>query len=432
MRNKIFSSLKWIFFVSRRFSRVDRKGKSAVTTFLASLGICFGVMTLVTVISVMDGFQMSFIDSIMEVSSYHVRVSSFSDEKAEFEEFCRGEKEIVSFSPFYEAQSLVVGGKGLQGACLVRAVPEDLIRTDKGFAKEIKLRSGHFDLKEENSVVLGSELARNLSVRPGDKINLFALSGGSDVELFSGERLFTVTGVFSTGFQDINSGYAFISHSDGKKYFGKDAQVLYGIKITNSGNDARLISKIKEKFPNLECESWKSYNRSFFGALRVEKNMLMLLVFLIFVVVGINIFNGMRRMVYERREEISVFQAFGGSPADIQAVFVMQGFLTGISGAIPGLALGLLISVRMKSVFWLMSKIIYYAQYFFAMALNNGTAEYIRENPMFMVYASIPTRIFAGEVLAITIFGIFSSLLASFLASTSVLRLRVAEVMRDE
>ena len=63
-------------------------------------------------------------------------------------------------------------------ACLVRAVPEDLIRTDKGFAKEIKLRSGHFDLKEENSVVLGSELARNLSVRPGDKINLFALSGG--------------------------------------------------------------------------------------------------------------------------------------------------------------------------------------------------------------------------------------------------------------
>ena len=89
MRNKIFSSLKWIFFVSRRFSRVDRKGKSAVTTFLASLGICFGVMTLVTVISVMDGFQMSFIDSIMEVSSYHVRVSSFSDEKAEFEEFCR-------------------------------------------------------------------------------------------------------------------------------------------------------------------------------------------------------------------------------------------------------------------------------------------------------------------------------------------------------
>ena len=436
MKNSVFSSLKWIFFVSRRFSRVDRHGKSAVTTFLASLGICFGVMTLVTVISVMNGFQMSFIDSIMEVSSYHVRVSGFDSvdgqTRGAFEDFCVGEREILSFFPFYEAQSLIVGRKGLQSAGLVRAIPSDLIRTDLGFAREIKLRSGHFDLTGENSVVLGSELAKNLGVRPGDKINLFALSGGSDVELFSGDRLFSVAGVFATGFSDINASYAFVNLESGEKYFGKNAPLLYGIKMSDTGNDARLISKIRDAFPSLSCESWKHYNRSFFGALRVEKNMLMLLVFLIFVVVGINIFNGMRRMVYERREEISVFQAFGGKPSHIQSIFVMQGFLTGFSGAVPGLALGLLISVRMKSVFWLISKIIDYAQYFFAMVLDNGTAEYIRENPMFMVYGSIPTRILVGEVLAITIFGIFSSMLASFLASTSVLKLKVAEVMRDE
>lgn len=74
MNLSIKSSLSWIFFVSRRFAKVDRKGASAVTTALASLGICFGVMTLITVISVMNGFQHSFIDVIMEISSYHIRV----------------------------------------------------------------------------------------------------------------------------------------------------------------------------------------------------------------------------------------------------------------------------------------------------------------------------------------------------------------------
>ena len=82
LKNKaadFFNSLKWVLFVSRRFSLVDRKGSSKVNSVLASLGICFGVMTLITVISVMNGFQMSFIDSIMEISSYHIRVKNIDE-----------------------------------------------------------------------------------------------------------------------------------------------------------------------------------------------------------------------------------------------------------------------------------------------------------------------------------------------------------------
>ena len=432
----MLNELKWIFYVSRRFSRVDRRGKSAVTTALASLGICFGVMTLVTVMGVMNGFQLSFIDSIMEVSSFHIRVSGFERSDArrrnEFESFCGSEKEIVSAFPFYEAQSLVVGRNQLQAAGLVRAIPADLISTDSGFKKEIRIWDGRFDLSEANSVVLGMDLARSLGVGVGSRINLFALSGGSDVDLFSSDRVFTVKGLFRTGYADINNTYVFIRLSDGEKYFGKDAKLLYGMKIRDTGNDSRLVSKIEKKFPDANCESWKNYNRSFFGALRIEKNMLMLLVFLIFVVVGINIFNGMRRMVYERREEICVFAAFGGKQRSIQNIFIMQGFLTGFVGAIPGLALGLLLCVKMEGVFFLLSKMVYYAQYFVAMLANDGSAAFVRENPMFLIYGSVPTRIFPGEVLAITIFGIFSSLLASLLASRGILKLKVAEVMRDE
>ena len=441
MKNRL-SALGWIFYVSRRFSKVDRTGRSRVTTFLASCGICFGVMTLITVISVMNGFQRSFIDSIMEISSYHVRVKvpqsapqtpeGGSFNPVAFQSFCDSSDSIICASPFLEAQALMVGERSNQAAALIRAVNEDTLLLDEGFRKELKMYSGSFDFSTENAIVLGSELARRLGVRVGKKVNLFALSGGNDVELLSEDRLFTVVGLFHTGYAEINSSYAFISLADGQKNFGSSSPLYYGLKLKNSALDSAVIKAIGRSFPELSAESWKDYNRSFFGALRVEKNMLMLLVFLIFLVVGINIFNGMRRLVYERREEISVLAAFGGRPRDIQWIFIMQGFLTGLSGAIPGLALGLLLSVRMSSIFTLMSKFVYYVQYFAIMLVNPELGPELSENPMYLLYAHIPPRIFPGEVLAITIFGVFSSLIASWIASRGVLKLTVAEVLRDE
>ena len=430
MKNNPLLSSWWVLFVSRRFSRVDRKGRSAVTSFLASLGICFGVMTLITVISVMNGFQLSFIDAIMEISSYHVRVEQVEPEP--FEAFCREDAAITAATTFYEAQSLLVGENERQSAALIRGVSENQLAMDEGFRKQLHMVRGRFDLTDEHNIVIGSGLASQLGIFVGTKVNLFALSGGNDVDLISSDRIFTVTGVFHTGYADLNAAYAFISLDAAKKYFGESAVLHYGLKLQNTADDAPVIARIQEKFPQARIESWKDYNRSFFGALRVEKNMLMLLVFLIFIVVGINIFNGMRRMVYERREEISVLSAFGGKSSLIQSIFVVQGFLVGVIGAIPGLAIGLLLSVRMAELFSIMSKLVYYVQYFGYMVFSPESALYLRENPMYMIYAHIPPRIIPGEVLVITIFGIFSSLLASWVASRGVLKMTVAEVLRDE
>ncbi|MBR1404709.1 MAG: ABC transporter permease [Treponema sp.] len=427
------TTFSWIFFVSRRFAKVDRTGSSAVTTTLATLGICFGVMTLITVISVMNGFQHSFIDVIMEISSYHVRVAHPTDDnRASFEQFCAQEKAIRSFTPFYEAQSLVVGPSGKEAAAMIKAVPSSVYLEDAGFQKQVHFIGGHFDIASPNTIILGSELARRCGARIGSEINLYALSGGSDVDLFSSDRVFTVTGVFHTGYADINASFAFINLDDGKKYFGSDAQLLYGVKLFDEADDAKEIARILAQFPNLKTESWKSYNRAFFGALQVEKNMLMVLVFLIFVVVAINIFNGMRRMVFERREEISVLSAFGGKKRAIQSIFVMQGFLTGVSGAIPGVVLGLFLSVNMETVFLLLSKLTYYASLLATMLVSPENGDYIRENPMFYLYANIPPKIFLNEVVLIALFGICSSLVASLLASRGVLKMTVVEVMRDE
>ena len=426
----MIASLRWVLFVSWRFSRVDRKGRSAVTSFLASLGICFGVMTLITVISVMNGFQLSFIDAIMEISSYHVRADGV--DAAAFEQFCGVDADIVAATPFYEAQSLLVGEGERQAAAIVRGVSERQLSLDDGFRAQLRMIRGSFDVSGENTIVVGSALANRLGLYVGNRVTLFALSGGNDVDLVSSDRVFTVTGVFHTGYADINAAYAFINMRDAQLYFGAGAVQHYGIKLRDTADDARVISRIRQAFPGAHAESWRQYNRSFFGALRVEKNMLMLLVFLIFVVVGINIFNGMRRIIYERREEISVLSAFGGRSPLIQSIFVAQGFLVGVIGAIPGLALGLLLSVRMGAVFSLMSKLVYAVQRFAYMLVSPQSAAFVRENPMYMIYGNIPPRIIPGEVLVITIFGIFSSLLASWVASRGVLKMTVAEVLRDE
>ena len=435
-RKKTFSfrwSFRWIFDVSRRFASVDRKSRSSATSFLAVLVICFGVMSLVTVVSVMNGFQMSFVNAIMELSSFHIRVSkSDSQTEADFLNFCADCKEIRCVSPFYESQALLVGNKSKESAGIIRGVDARTCEFDEGFAREIKIVSGSFDLSSADSIVLGSYLAQSLGVTTGNIVNLLALSGGKDVELLSQNRQFKVTGIFECGYYDINQGYAFVSLEAAHMYFGEDAPVFYGIKIRRPQNDGFVSAAIKSCFPDAAVQSWREYNRTFFGALRVEKNILMLLVFLIFVVVAVNIYNGMRRLVFERSQEIAALSALGGTSFQIKAIFVVRGFLTGAAGTVIGVVLGIFISLNIRSVFLGVSHCLYWLELFFTSVFSPENVAFITENQMYAIYASIPARIIPSEVLLISLFGVLSPLLASALASRSVLKLKIAEVLHNE
>ena len=435
-RKKTFSfrlSYRWIFDVSRRFASVDRKSRSSATSFLAVLVICFGVMSLVTVVSVMNGFQMSFVNAIMELSSFHIRVSNLeSQAEADFLDSCADSKEIRCVSPFYESQALLVGNKSKESAGIIRGVDARTCEFDEGFAREIKIVSGTFDLSSADSIVLGSYLAQSLGVTTGNTVNLLALSGGKDVELLSQNRQFKVTGIFECGYYDINQGYAFVSLEAARMYFGEDAPVFYGIKIRRPQNDGFVSAAIKSRFPDAAVQSWREYNRTFFGALRVEKNILMLLVFLIFVVVAVNIYNGMRRLVFERSQEIAALSALGGTSFQIKAIFVVRGFLTGAAGTVIGVVLGIFISLNIRSVFLGVSHCLYWLELFFTSVFSPENAAFVTENQMYAIYASIPARIIPSEVLLISLFGVLSPLLASALASRSVLKLKIAEVLHNE
>lgn len=437
---KIKSGLGWIYFVAKRFSLVDLKGSSAFTSRLSTLGICFGVMTLIIVISVMNGFQSEFIDAIMEVSSFHVRVQNVSD-KSGLKKYLEADEKVLLASEFVESESLVATDKGKQSALLVRGVDADIMERDSGFKKELRITRGSFNLDKKfvakdgqtlEPVVLGYSLARSLGVRVGDTVKLYSISSSRPlVESFTKPQAFVVAALFSTGYADINSSYAFIEKAAAKEFFLGSPEI-FGIKLKRSNLDSLAVKEIAAAFPDSLVQSWREYNRSFFGALKIEKNMLMLLVVLIFVVVAINIFNSMRRIVYERRFEISTLSALGGRISSIKNIFIMRGFLIGARGAFPGLVLGMFFCVNIKTVFAVLSSAIYFVQCAFAFFFAPDLVSSLAQNPMFAIYGNIPARMFPGEIIFITLFGILSAVLSSWAASREVLNAAISEVLHDE
>ncbi|WP_051537787.1 ABC transporter permease [Treponema sp. C6A8] len=459
MKKNWISKFSLIFSISRRFASADRTSRASVTSRLSLLGICFGVMTLIVVTSVMNGFQMSFIDAILETQSYHIQVEEGSGELsgadgAELEQklsqHCKDSKLLRALTPFYQAQTLMcsvpnppdfAGGKIsssssaiFESPAVIRGIPAESYYEDEGFRKEIILLQGSFDLSGRGGIILGNTLAHNLKVRVGDQVNLFVLSGSSDVELFSGQRLLTVKGIFATGYQEINASMCFINLEDAALYFGKDAKKTWGIKVYNTAQverELRALTKLLEGY-GAKISSWKEYNKSFYGALRIEKNMLLLVVCLIFVVVAINIYNAMRRLVFERQREIAILSALGARTKEIQAIFITRGFYTGLLGSAAGLLLGIIISLNTNAVFNGASKIVYFFQYLFTAVFSRENLMYIKENSTYSIYANIPARIFKSEVIMIFIFGIISPLAACFFASKNVLKSTLAEVLHNE
>ena len=426
-------SLSWLVFVSRRFATVDKKGRGALTSLLASLGIAFGVMTLITIISVMNGLQMSYIDSILEISSYHIRVKGSSvDDCNDFLSRAAADPDLLAAVPFYEGQTLIAADRGRQSGAIIHAVNPDVYAEDSGFRKEVKITGGSFDLSQPDYIVLGDDLAYELNAFVGDEVTLVAVSGSSAVSLIDTSRVYTVSGVFTSGYSGINSSFVFVSDENKNTLFGENVLPVIGLKLKESGTDSRYIAKASKAFPALAFESWRSYNRAFFGALRIEKNMMMLLVLLIFVVVGVNIFNSLRRIVFERKDDIAVLSALGAKKNEIQSIFIFQGFLTGFTGAIPGTALGLFLCINIDKILLLISSFSFHFRHAFYRVFAPEKMQYIDQGMMYNIFASVPPRIILNEVCLISIFGIFASLIAAWAASRGVLNLSCAEVLRDE
>jgi lipoprotein-releasing system permease protein len=438
---------KWIGFVAFRYMRGRRRNSTSPAPVLAILGIAVGVLALTVIIAVMNGFQLGFIESILEISSYHLRIDSFppGPEGAALIEKIETLSSVVSAVPFHEIQGITQGRRSSQTGAVVRGLPPDALKRDRGMAEKLVFEGGSFDLRGEDSILLGAELARRLGLKLQDQFTLVSVSGDilSAIGREGENSRFIVTGIFRTGFYEYDLSWGFINLQRASLLAGETERPVLGIKLKSRWQVENALQQVRsllasEGMGGLEVHSWREYNRAFFGALRTEKLFMFILVGLIFIIVGLNIFQAQRRSVLERREEIGLFRAVGATDLAVRLVFVWDGCIIGFTGASIGMALGLLISNNIGAFFTLLEGVVNGI----IRVLNLVTAGLFGANTAeegFAVFSStifyikeIPSRVIPHEVLFIFMFGFLSALLAAWFASGRISRIKPAEVLRYE
>jgi lipoprotein-releasing system permease protein len=372
----------------------------------------------------MNGFQLGFIESILEVSSYHLQLElpggrPLGEEALERLRRLPGVRAVV---PFSERQLLAEGRLAPRG-CLLRGLPPEVASLDEGFASRLQLVDGTLDLDGPAQVVLGVELARYLGVGVGDAVGLLALGSGLEPE----RRTYLVAGLFRSGYYEFDLGWAFAR-------LGPQEPVRYGLKIRSRFRDREAAQAVRRALGagGYRLESWREFNRSFFGALRMEKLAMMVLVGLIFVVVGFNIHHGQRRAVRERFEEIGVLKALGASDGAVRSVFLAEGLLIGLAGSALGLALGLLASANVNGLFraveWLVNAFGWLAA---RLAAPIGE-RFALFSPAYFYLSEVPSRVLFPEAFLVVLFALGSCTAAAGFAARATSRVRPMEVLRFE
>jgi lipoprotein-releasing system permease protein len=429
----------WIGYASSRYISSRRRDKSSPSSVLAILGICTGVLALIVIIAVMNGFQLGFIESILEISSFHIRVELPQGG----EEAALGElgalSGVRSVLPFREIQALLRGKRSGPQVAMVRALPENTAALDAGMMEKLVFESGAFDLGGGYSILLGAELARRLAVEVGDELNVISVSGVIPGEMETENTSFTVRGIFRSGFYEYDLGWAIINIEETPALQGVPETTLYGgIKLHNRWQDEKVLKAIK-KLGVSGPVSWREYNRAFFGALRMEKLLMFVLVGLIFIVVGLNIYQSQRRFVLERREEIGLLRAVGAGERAVRLVFTYDGFIIGFLGAGFGLALGLPIAFNIGPFFSIVETVVNGAIHGLNILVSSFTGgsgpqggDFAIFSPAVFYIKEVPSRVIPHEVLLICLFGLLSAAGAAWLASGKISRIKPAEVLRYE
>jgi lipoprotein-releasing system permease protein len=415
------ADISWVRFVAFRWFKAGRESGPSLGP--AMVGIAVGVAALIIIIGVMNGFQMGFIDSVLELDSYHIRIGSEDKimvatiDSVDF-------PGIRTVMPFIDVRTMAMNDSGRTEALRIKVVPDDAFIQDPALPGMLELRSGSFG----DGILLGSEFAQRLDVRVDDSMSVLTVQVDPDEGVKASTISVRVSGVYHSGFYDFDSGLAFLPASAARG-IAMGEPWLTGIKLEDRYDDTRIMARLQVAgFPPETIESWRTYNRAFFGALRMEKSVMMILVGLIFLVVGVNIFHALRKAVYVRFEDIATLKSLGADSGSLRMVFLLNGALAGLGGAVIGLAIGLLIALNVNQVFAVLEDLVALATVW----IPGDAGAFSFFSPDFFYLSDVPVRLPFMEVLFIFISGSAAAVAAAWAASTRISSLKPSEVLRDE
>jgi lipoprotein-releasing system permease protein len=361
-------------FVGLRYTRAKRRNHFiSFISLVSMLGIALGIAALVTVMSVMNGFEREIRSRILGVAA-HVQVLAVDGALADWRKVMEETKrnpQVSAAAPFVAAQGLLSSGAQVRGVFVRGVVPE---LEDQVADLGAHMRSGRLaDLQPgEFSIMLGADLARALRVQRGDRVTLIAPQGQvTPAGLVPRLKQFRVAGIFSVGHYEYDSGLALVRMEDAQALYRMgDAASGVRLKLANLYEAPRVARELaKSVGADAYVTDWTQQNANYFRAIQIEKRMMFIILTLIIAVAAFNLVSTLVMVVTDKHPDIAILRTLGASPASIMKVFMVQGTLIGVIGTALGVVLGVVLSLNIDVVvpaierafdFQILSREVYY------------------------------------------------------------------------
>ncbi|MEL0025110.1 MAG: lipoprotein-releasing ABC transporter permease subunit [Alphaproteobacteria bacterium] len=407
--------------LAARYVRSRRaEGFISVIAWFSLAGITLGVATLIIVMSVMNGFRAELIGRILglngHVAVYAVQSSGIKD----FDKLALSLAEmptVIAVTPQIEGQAMVTANEVNVGA-VIRGVRWSDLAVRKPLWNSLD-EAEITGFRDKGGVLIGRALSFKLGLKPGDALTLTSAKG--EVTAFGTlpkRQRFEIAGIFDVGMHEYDSSFVFMPLAVAGDFFGLGDKAS-GLEIYTS--DPQNISGLREMIaadlkPGLRAFDWLERNRSFINALRVERNVMFLILTLIILVAAFNIVSSMIMLVRSKNADIAVLRTMGASSGSIMRIFLMTGASIGLVGIVSGTVLGLLFCWKIGSI-----------QHFIE---QWSGAELFAAEIYFL--STLPAKIDPSEVGLVITMAVGLSFLASLYPAWRASRIAPAEALRYE
>lgn len=342
-------------FIGLRYTRAKRRNHFISFISLASmLGIAVGVMALITVLSVMNGFERELRVRILGMAS-HATISGFEGPLVDWPraaEFARQNPKVRAVAPYIQGEGMVRRRGDLSGTLLRGVLPEMEAEVSE-LAQHMKQGALSDLVGGEYRIVLGSELARALGAELGDKIDLMIPQASvTPAGVLPRFRRFTVSGLFEVGMYEFDRSLVVV-HLDDAAALLRMGDGVTGVRLKlDDLFEAPVVSReIAQQLPGLYYVSdWTRQHSNFFRAVATEKMVMFIILSLIVGVAAFNIVSTLVMVVQDKQADIAILRTLGLSPRSVMAVFMVQGSVIGIVGTALGVSLGVLLALNVESL----------------------------------------------------------------------------------
>jgi len=408
-------------FIGLRYTRAKRRNHFiSFISLISLLGITLGMTALITVMSVMNGFQKEVRARILGVAS-HVQVSGMDGTLSHWQ---RTAEEVAKHpfvegvAPYVSAQGMLSHNQIVQGV-MVRGILPDKENDVADFADLMVSGELHHLVPGEFGIVIGMELARAMGAFRGDKIVLISPQGQvTPAGILPRLKQFTVAGIFEAGHFEYDSGLVLIHMADAQRLYRMNDQVS-GVRLKLQ--DLFQAPQVVDELPVLLSTSifisdWTRQHANYFRAIQIEKRMLSLILALIIAVAAFNIVSTLVMAVTDKQSDIAILRTLGASPRSIMKIFIVQGTFIGVFGTILGVAGGVLLAYNVGEV-------VAFIEWLFNMQFLSHEIYYI---------SKIPTDPQMADIVTVAIVSFVLSLLATIYPSYRASRVNPAEALRYE